>query len=166
MSKAYDSVNLELFTKSLKRILMPQNLINILTNLLTDHQNQVISNLGLTNFYSVKNGIDQEETITPLFWRIYYDPLIHKIASQHKGYTMSTTWPTRLLPLKTQNLNTSISVLAYMNDTLWISQSKPELEQILQTATSFYQMANIQINLAKSIFISNQLQSSTQFFNS
>jgi len=67
MSKAYDSVNLELFIKSLNHISMPQPLINILTNLLTDRQNRVISNLGLTNFYSVKNGIDQGETITPLF---------------------------------------------------------------------------------------------------
>jgi len=91
MSKAYNSVNLELFTKSLKWISMPQNLINILTNLLTDRQNCVISNLGLTNFYSVKNGIDQEETITPLFWRIYYDPLIHKIASKFSGYSLSAS---------------------------------------------------------------------------
>ena len=91
MSKAYDSVNLELFTKSLKWISMPQNLINILTNLLTDRQNRVISNLGLTNFYSVKNGIDQGETITPLFWRIYYDSLIYKIASKFSGYSLSAS---------------------------------------------------------------------------
>jgi hypothetical protein len=145
---------------------MPSKLINILINLLTDRQNRVITNFGLTNFYSVKNRIDQGETITPLFWQIYYDPLIHKVASQHKGYTLSTTWPTSLSPLKTQNLNTSTSVLAYMDDTLWISQSKLELEKTLQTATSFYQMANIQINSSKSIFISNQSKTTTQFFNS
>jgi hypothetical protein len=166
MSKAYDSVNLDLFEKALSRINMPSKLINILINLLTDRQNRVITNFGLTNFYSVKNGIDQGETITPLFWQIYYDPLIHKVASQHKGYTLSTTWPTSLSPLKTQNLNTSTSVLAYMDDTLWISQSKLELEKTLQTATSFYQMANIQINSSKSIFISNQSKTTTQFFNS
>src|SRR6185436_11617184 len=88
MSKAYDSVNFELFTKSLEHISMPQPLINILINLLTDHQNHVISNLGLTNFYSVKNGIDQGETITSLFWRIYYDPLINRIDSQFSEYSL------------------------------------------------------------------------------
>jgi len=70
---------------------MPSKLIEILTNLLEDCHNRVITNFGLTNSYSVKNGIDQEETITPLFWRIYYDPLIHKIALQFTGYTLSTT---------------------------------------------------------------------------
>src|SRR6185295_1123898 len=73
MSKAYDSVNLDLFQKALYYINMPSKLINILTNLLTDHHNRVITNLGLTNFYSVKNRINQKEIITPLFWQIYYD---------------------------------------------------------------------------------------------
>ena len=67
MSKAYDSVQFDLFTKSLSRICMPSTLINILSNLLFNRYNRVITNLGLTNFYSVKNGIDQGETITPLF---------------------------------------------------------------------------------------------------
>ena len=67
MSKAYDSVNFDLFYKSLARIQMPTQLINILTNLLFDRHNRVITNLGLTNFYSVKNSIGQEETITFLF---------------------------------------------------------------------------------------------------
>ena len=53
-----------------------------------------------------------------------------------------------------------------MDDTLWIAQTKSELEQITQTATSFYLMANIQINPLKSIFISNSAPSTTQFFNS
>jgi len=166
MSKAYDSVNLELFTKSLKRISMPQTLINILTNLLTDCQNRVISNLGLTNFYSVKNSIDQGETITPLFWKIYYDPLIHKIASQFSGYSLSTSWITNLYSSQTQTLKTSVSVLAYMDDTLWIAKSKEELNLITKTATSFYQMANIQINPTKSILATNSSTTSMWFSGS
>ena len=166
MSKAYDSVNFELFTKSLERISMPQPLINILINLLTDRQNRVISNLGLTNFYSVKNGIDQGETITPLFWRIYYDPLINKIASQFSGYSLSTSWKTNLHSLQPQYLKTSVSVLAYMDDTLWIAKSKEELSLITKTAMSFYQMANIQINPTKSILATNSSTTSLQFSGS
>ena len=91
MSKAYDSVQFDLFTKSLFRIYMPSPLINILFNLLFNWYNRVITNLGLTNFYLVKNGIDQGETITHLFWRIYYDPLISHIATQFTGYTLQTS---------------------------------------------------------------------------
>ena len=123
MSKAYDSVNFDLFYKSLARIQMPTQLINILTNLLFDRHNRVITNLGLTNFYLVKNGIDQGETITFLFWRIYYNSLIHYIFSHFTGYTLTTSWQTSLCTpyLTTKKLYTSLSVLAYMDDTLWIA---------------------------------------------
>src|SRR6185436_10793977 len=66
MSKAYDSVNFALFKHSLTHLLLPSSIINILSNLLTDHYNQVITNLGLTLSYLVHNGIDQDKTITPL----------------------------------------------------------------------------------------------------
>ena len=66
MSKAYDSVNFALFKHSLTRLLLPLSIINILSDLLTDRHNQVITNLGLTPSYPVHNGIDQGETITPL----------------------------------------------------------------------------------------------------
>src|SRR6201988_4598800 len=166
MSKAYDSVNFELFQKSLHRIQMPQQLINILTNLLFDRTNRVITNLGLTNFYSVKNGIDQGETITPLFWRIYYDPLISNISTHFSGYTLSTSYQTSLIYPTTNHLNTSISVLAYMDDTLWIAQSKTQLEEITKIASSFYSMADIQVNPTKSIFITKEPSSNLSFLNS
>ena len=54
-----------------------------------------------------------------------------------------------------------------MDDTLWISNSKPNLELIIQTATSFYQMANIQINPHKSVLITNiKKQLHLNFINS
>ena len=58
MSKAYDSVNTNLLQKSLKRIQLPPQLIQIILNLLSDCSNKVITNFGLTQSYSVRNGID------------------------------------------------------------------------------------------------------------
>jgi len=66
MSKAYDSVNLTLLQKSLQCLALPHSIINTVTNILHNRQIQVITNLGLTSSYSVHNGIDQSETITPL----------------------------------------------------------------------------------------------------
>jgi len=42
-----------------------------------------------------------------------------------------------------------------MDDTIWIASTKNELEQITNTASSFFQMANIQVNSLKSILITN-----------
>lgn len=86
MSKAYDSVNIDLFALSLQRLNMPLHLTTILTNLLISRTNRVITNFGLTLSYEVQDGIDQGETITPLFWHIYYDPLIRKISHTYTDY--------------------------------------------------------------------------------
>ena len=155
MSKAYNLVNADLLKKAFQRIQFPDQLINILLNLLSDRSNKVITNFGLTESYLVKNGIDQEETITPLLWRIYYDPLIHQIARLHSSYTMQISWLQDLKFKHIKSTQVSTSVLAYMDDTIWIAYTKNELEQIINTASSFFQIANIQVNSLKSILITN-----------
>jgi len=155
MSKAYDSVNFTLFKHSLTRLNLPSSIINILLDLLTDRQNQVITNLGLTAPYQVQNGIDQGETITPLLWRIYYDPLITHIHTNTPGYSIGTSWMTNLKNQTFDKIQTKCSVLAYMDDTLWIASSQTELTRMISIAESFYTMANIQVNPSKSILSTN-----------
>ena len=155
MSKAYDFVNFTLFEYSLSRLALPPQIINILTNLLSNRQNRVITNLGFTLPYQVNNGIDQGETITPLLWRIYYDPLITYIYSNSPGYTIETAWFTNLKNLTSDKLKAKCSVLAYMDDTLWVAPSQTDLNNIISIAESFYNMANIQVNPSKSILATN-----------
>ena len=58
MSKAYNFANFDFFKHSLSRLLLPTSIINILTNLLANRQNEVITIFGLTLLYQVLNGID------------------------------------------------------------------------------------------------------------
>ena len=123
MSKAYDSVNFTLFKHALSHLSLPLFTINILSDLLTDRHNQVITNLGLTSSYPVHNDIDQGETITLLLWHIYYDPLISYIYLNTPGYKLQSSWTTNL-KLQTSNLlQKQCSVLAYMDNTFWIALS-------------------------------------------
>ena len=66
MSKAYNSVNLDLVKLAFQHIQIPSQLCNVITNLLTNCTNRVITNLDLTEPYNVNNSIDQGETITLL----------------------------------------------------------------------------------------------------
>src|ERR1041384_1451923 len=159
MSKAYDSCNFTLFQHSLSQLALPPTIINILTNLLTGRQNEVITNFGLTLSYQVLNGIDQGETITPLLWRIYYDPLISYIHSSFSGYTSKVSWFTNLKHFTTNHTDINCSVLAYMDDTLWIASSQEELSNIISIAESFYSIANIQVNPSKSVLSTNSKSS-------
>lgn len=167
MSKAYGSVNIDLLKLSFKYFQFPNQLINILTNLLLFQSNQIITNLGLSPHYSVHDRIDQGETITLLLWRIYYDPLINKIKTNFTAYTISSTYTFSIHSIQNQTIQTSPSILAYMDDTLLIASSSNQLQQILDTAATFYSIAHIQVNPSKSILLSNtKSQSSFHFFNS
>ncbi|RIB00510.1 hypothetical protein C2G38_2234069 [Gigaspora rosea] len=55
MSKAYDSVNSTL-EHALTCLLLPTNIVNTLLNILTNQQNNIITNLGLIQLYQVQNG--------------------------------------------------------------------------------------------------------------
>jgi hypothetical protein len=96
----------------------------------------------------VQDGIDQGETFSPLLWRIYYDPLIHHIDTTYKGYCLNTHTHHTTLSIHT-------SVVAYMDDTIWIAKNKQELQDILKTVNSFLSYANIKVNPSKSTLITN-----------
>src|SRR6184192_1420124 len=74
ISKAFDSINLDMLTLSMKRLKIPDLCQRLIISLFTDRLNQVITSHGLTDSYKVRIGIDQGETISPLLWVIYYDP--------------------------------------------------------------------------------------------
>ena len=80
------------------------------------------------------------------------------IYNNFKGYTTQVSWLTNLKHQTYNKLSSHCSVLAYMNDTFWIASSQQELSQIFSAAESFFNMANIQINLFKSVLTTNNKQ--------
>ena len=135
MSKAYDTVHILLLIKALERIKIPKEICQLVNNIFAERHNSVITNHGTTNLYLVHDGIDQGETITPLLWRIYYDPLISRVSNQYRGYSLNSSYITQQ---KAEKINSSFSVLAFMDDTMWIANSKQEMSNILLIASSFF----------------------------
>ncbi|GBC47807.2 hypothetical protein GLOIN_2v29323 [Rhizophagus irregularis DAOM 181602=DAOM 197198] len=61
ISKAYDSVNTTMLKRSLERIKLPPNFINIVMDVNLNRFNRVLVNNELTDEYHVEDGIDQGE---------------------------------------------------------------------------------------------------------
>ena len=77
---------------------IPEQFINIIKNSLKYRTNRVITDLGLTEEYNMKNGIDQGETMSLILWVIYYDPVLSKIKKQKGiGYRMKHKWKKTLI---------------------------------------------------------------------
>ena len=68
MKKAYDSVRWQGLSKALTRIKMNSTYINILKNLHQTRRSSIITAHGLTDAYTVQDGLDQGETHAPILW--------------------------------------------------------------------------------------------------
>ncbi|GBB93296.1 hypothetical protein RclHR1_21460002 [Rhizophagus clarus] len=92
LSKAYDRINMSLLKLSLRRLNIPDVIVNLLCNLFSNRYNQIILPNQLSREYNILQGIDQGEVVSPLMWIIYYDPLfamINQNTSLH--YSITTT---------------------------------------------------------------------------
>src|SRR5829696_7514857 len=125
MAKAFDSVGLTPLRRSLERIKVPTETINFVIDLFDERQISVITAHGATDFFTGQDGIDQGETISPILWRIFYDPLLCAIQNSSRGYIMEEV---------TDHHNTSqlrLAASAFANDTLWIDSNKDQLQQTI-----------------------------------
>src|SRR6266487_6389707 len=152
MRKAYDSVGWYSLLKLLKRIRMNEDYIDLLRDLYTTRWSSIITDHGLTNSHYIEAGLDQGKTHAPILWRIFYDPLLCKINStrNHSGYSIDTivrhTSDTNLPATRHPNF---VNHLAFVDDTIWIANSKENMEAILDIATNFFTVHDIEINLQK-----------------
>ncbi|GBB93419.1 hypothetical protein RclHR1_21690001 [Rhizophagus clarus] len=89
ISKAFDSISLEFLSLALKHINLPPNAIFCIINLFRDRQIQVATAFGSSPIFQAEDGINQRDSLSPLLWKIYYDPLLTTVTSlPDRGYTI------------------------------------------------------------------------------
>jgi exonuclease III/ribonuclease HI len=153
ISKAFDSINNNMLAKALHRIRVPEKIVTIIKNLLDNRENTVITAHGLTAPYKVKDGIDQGDTISPLLWRIFYDPLLQEIESTQEGYQLRVKWQTNIDKSYVQENTQKITGTAYMDDTTWYAYNKHNMQKTLDTTSEFFHLNDINLNEEKSALI-------------
>src|SRR2546421_9818103 len=161
MKKAYDSVGWQGLSKALTCIKMNRTYIDILKNLHQTRRSFIITTHGLTDAYTIQDGLDQRETHAPILWRIFYDPLLVAVdrLKQSTGYAITrpirqtsrfaTTGATTSSPTENSQEKTYVNHLAFVNDTAWIANSHHSANRILAVANNFFKMNDIQINAQK-----------------
>src|SRR6266480_2124354 len=133
------------------RLKIPEGFINLTLNLFQHRRNYVLTDVGVTQDFEVLVGIDQGEVISPLLWCIYYDPLLTRINRlQDVGYALTHSFQPDINNLDTTvSLKETVASLAFMDDTMWCSDSHTHLQEILAIANSFYAFTNIKTNDSK-----------------
>lgn len=100
MAKVFDSVDMVPLSKAFKRIKCLIILISFIIHLFENRKLRIIMEYDLSDCFQVGDNIDQEETISPLIWRIFYDLLLSKINNNTSlGYKLKDYLPTNLVPI-------------------------------------------------------------------
>src|SRR4051812_13514657 len=59
----------------------------------TNRRVKVITAYGKTKAFRPECGIEQGEVNAPIFWKVFYDPLLTKLAQTPAGYTLERAAP-------------------------------------------------------------------------
>ena len=136
------------------RIKIPELIINLIINVFDRRQIKVITAVGLSDGFTANDGIDQGEVISPLLWRIFYDPLLCKIQTHNNdwGYNMDLIGVNydKYDRSFTDNATINSACSAFADDTIWIGNSRNNLQNIIDLSDSFYQLNDMEINGDKS----------------
>src|SRR6266542_4509159 len=79
MARAFNSVGMVPLGKALRRIRCSEQFIVFIINLFSKRSLSIITHYGPTPPFEAGDGIDQGEVMSPLLWRIFYDPLLTRV---------------------------------------------------------------------------------------
>jgi hypothetical protein len=151
MSKAFDKINISQLQDTCKRIGIPLQGIQLITELHTNRQARIITAHGLTSPVHIKSGIEQGETYSPLLWKIYYDPILSFIHNKYNNHLLKITFSSPLNIISNIPLSSiTIPPMVFIDDTVWHSESPESLQSILNDTQKLYNLNNIEINPTKS----------------
>ncbi|CAB4404596.1 unnamed protein product [Rhizophagus irregularis] len=165
ISKAFDSMDLNMLKLALERLQFPALLVRFILNLFTRRNNKIITCHGDTPRYRVRVGIDQGEIISPLLWVIYLDPLLTVLNQEASDpFILKSSALLDYSPLEFEQHSLPVSHLTFMDDSTLIASSKSGIEDRLSITAEFYTLNNVQANSAKYVLLSSSNPSSVVSF--
>ncbi|GET52027.1 reverse transcriptase family protein [Rhizophagus irregularis DAOM 181602=DAOM 197198] len=166
ISKAFDSIDLNMLRLALIRLHIPSLLIKFIINFFTRRNNKIITHHGDTSGYRVRIGIDQGEIISPLLWVIYLDPLLTTLNREACDlFILKSSALLDYSPIEYEQHNLPVSHITFMDDSTLIASSKRGIEDRLSITAEFYTLNNTQANSAKYILLSSEQFSQTIVFD-
>ena len=134
ITKAYDSVEHWAIEQALEAHNIHPTFIKLVKNILINNSACMITGHGPTDNFPIKSGVKQGDPLSPLLFIIFLNALIKNVKSNFKGYNLE---------------NLLVSILAYADDIVLISENKEEIQNMLKAVVDFLDFNNMSLNIAK-----------------
>ena len=133
-AKAFDSVKRESIIFALRKYKCEPRIIEIIANLYTEDTTTLILNEEKVGEMTVKSGIRQGCTVSPLLFIMVLNHIIDEIVSTKAGFRNDAVY---------------VPVLFFADDGMLLSQSQEELERMLKTLVRASGEVGLRINREK-----------------
>ena len=133
IKKAYDTVPIQSIHQTLLSLNIPNNLINLIINSLSNNKTMINTCYGLTNEIIVKRGVRQGCPLSPLLFNLFIDRLCLKLNSNQSN----------------------TGAMFYADDMLLYSSTKSQLIQQIKQSFTFFLRNKMSISIKKSCYQPN-----------
>jgi len=138
--KAFDSVSHEALFDVLKHVKLPENINNLIMNMITGSTARVKVNSDLTSKFYIRRGVKQGDPLSPLLFDLAIEALANKIRSSCKGTKLG---------------NQQIKILLYADDIILVANSYEEQLHQLEVMKKFQEGFGLEMNMDKSFHVSS-----------
>lgn len=110
--------------------------------------------------------MDQGDCIFSILWVLFYEPFLVQIQSETQGYIIKVTTKHDMRYIYKTTMTAELKGITYLDDTIWLSLTKTDLENKLKIVEGFFDFTKIKINIKKSELIVINVSKATKKQNS
>ena len=136
-AKAFDSISHDVLGRTVRALGMHEDDARLLSNMLRLQNRRCFTARGLSHPKTrPRNGVAQGSSEGPSAFAWFLEPLLREIVSNHSqdGYKMG---------------NCTISVVAYADDLLLVSETKEGLQRLFNVVGDFCKFSGLKLNMGK-----------------
>jgi hypothetical protein len=140
-AKAYDSVEHEMLIRTLIYYEVPREIIDRIINLYKDNKANIYTPHGVTeNEIDIENGVKQGDTLSPLLFILFINPLLMKLRESKLGYKFG------------KNEEIKIANITYSDDNTLMTSSEEEMAKLTSIVIEFCKQTGIRLNPTKCVY--------------
>ena len=150
LTAAFNMIDQDKLLQIMYDLGIPTDLIEIVKDLYTGASTQYQTPYGLMPPVPVDRGTMQGDTLSPLLFLLYIEPLMRWLNAGQRGYAFGS------VPEGEERARTRLACLAYADDLQLFASDRSGMEAQLQKLSEYSDWAHMKVNASKS-FVTGQL---------